>query len=272
MRRLFIMCLSTVMAAGLCSDLRAAEDRPGYLDTIPDITRVVPPPPHEADPRYEADRRVFQATRSMLRTPRGALATHDVPYTMPDLMHDFSFAAGIPLSPASAPATYRLLSRADTDTQRANEAAKQNWKRLRPFQIDRGPICQSKAELAKSYDYPSGHAAHGWTIGLILSDLIPTRAPQLLARARAYGESRIVCGAHNMSAVEASQLGVTVSLQQVRLNPRYLTDFAAAKTELEGLSKSSALPCSDDACQAEMALIGTSVLADLSSGSPKKGK
>jgi hypothetical protein len=46
-----------------------------------------------------------------------------------------------------------------------------------------------------------------------------------------------------MSAVEASQLGVDVSLQQVTLNPRYLADFAAAKIELEkSLADPSATP------------------------------
>lgn len=254
----------------ITSDLKAAGETLGYLRSVTDVTQVVPPPPRKADPRYEADRRVFRETRAMLARPRGALATQDVAYTMPDLMHDFSCAAGLDLSPATTPATFRLLSMADADTQKANEAAKQKWKRLRPFQIDRGPVCQSKEELAKSYDYPSGHTAHGWTVGLILADLVPERASQLLSRARAYGESRIVCGAHNMSAVEASQLGVTVSLPQVRLNPNYLTDFAAAKAELQGLSTASNSKSSSRVCAAELALTQDSILASLSSRDTRK--
>lgn len=260
-----ISICAVVLAAALGSNLRAAGERLGYLDTPPDITRVVPPPPRKADARYEADRVVFRATRSMLSTSRGQLATRDVPYTMPDLMHDFSCAAGVKLSAETTPATLRLLMNADADTQKANEAAKQSWKRLRPFQIDRGPICQSKDDLAKSYDYPSGHAAHGWTLGFVLADLLPSRALQLLSRARAYGESRVVCGAHNMSAVEASQLGVTVSLQQVKENSRYLADFAAAKTELDRRSTDPSTTPDGPACAAEQALTQRSILGDLPS-------
>ena len=260
-----------VLAAALGANLEAAVERWGYLDNIPDITRVVPPPPRKADARYEADRRVFRATRTMLASARGQLAIRDVPYAMPDLMHDFSCAAGVQLSPETTPATLRLLMNADTDTQQANEAAKQTWERVRPFQIDRGPICQSKEELAKSYDYPSGHAAHGWTVGFILADLMPGRAPELLSRARAYGESRVVCGAHNMSAVEASQLGVSVSLQQVKLNARYVADFAAAKIELEKRSADRSATPNGPGCATEQALTQRSILGELPSKASAMG-
>ena len=258
-----ITCLGIALLVAIGGETWAADDQSGYLNTIPDITRVVPPPPHKGDARYEADRRVFRATRSMLHSDRGDLAVRDVAYTLPDLMRDFSCAAGIQLSPAGTPATFHLLAKADIDTQRANEAAKQTWKRLRPFQIDRGPICQSKQELAKSYDYLSGHAAHGWTMGLVLADLIPGRASQLLSRARAYGESRIVCGAHNMSAVEASQLGVAVSLQQVRIDTRYRADFEAAKVELQSRMSGVGAAANGGFCATEQALTRDSILASL---------
>jgi acid phosphatase (class A) len=107
--------------------LIAAAAQPGYLAFIPDITLVVPPPPQPGDPRYEADRRVFRLTRSALTSPRGALATRDVPDTVPDLMQAFSCAAGVLLSAHNSPATYRLLARADADTAAANNAAKDRW-------------------------------------------------------------------------------------------------------------------------------------------------
>ena len=193
---------------------------------------------------------------------------NDVAYTMTDLMRDFSCAAGLKLSPETSPATFRLLTSADVDTQKANEFAKQTWKRLRPFQIDRGPICQSKKELAKSFDYPSGHAAHGWTVGSILADLMPAQASQLLSRARAYGESRIVCGAHNMSAAEASQLGVAVSLQQVKMTPRYRADFEAARTELQSRMTDPGNTPDGGFCAAEQTLTQDSIFANLPPKAP----
>src|SRR6478736_1422280 len=55
-----------------------------------------------------------------------------------------------------------------------------------------------------TYDYPSGHAAWGWTWATILAAIAPDRAQQILARGKAYGASRVVCGAHNASSIDAS--------------------------------------------------------------------
>ena len=262
------LALASVVVAGL---LIAAASGPGYLTTEVDISTVVPPPPQKGDPRYEADRRVFRATRRLLSTPRGELAKADVPWKVPDLMRDFSCAVGIALSPERTPATYRLLANANADTARANDLAKNKWKRSRPFLIDNGPICENKADLAKTYDYPSGHTTRGWTAGLVLAELRPDRADQILTRARAYGESRIVCGAHNMSAVEAGRLGATVSMQRVRLSGRYVADLAAAKAELQSLASNAAAAPTRAACSVEETLITPSIYAQLSRPTARRG-
>jgi acid phosphatase (class A) len=238
----------------------AADAPPGYLgaNTI-DIAQIVPPPPQKGDIRYATDRKVFRATRAMLATPRGTLAIADVPASVPAMMGDFSCAAGVALSPQATPATFRLLAGASADTGRANNRAKDMWQRQRPFLIDRGPVCEDKAELAKSYDYPSGHTTRGWTFGLILSELLPDRATPILTRARAYGESRIVCGAHNMSAIEAGRLGATVTMAAVRATAGYQADVAAAKAELAAATIGSAAGM----CASEAALTRDSVLSAL---------
>lgn len=241
----------------------AAADRPGYLPETLDITAVVPPAPQKGDIRYDADRKVFKATRAALSTPRGRLATSDVPSSVIDVMKDFSCAAGVRISPETTPATYRLLLNANGDTARANNYAKNYWKRLRPFLIDKGPVCEDKDDLAKSYDYPSGHTTRGWTFGLVLSDVEPDRATPILVRARSYGESRIVCGAHNMSAIEAGRLGATVTMQAVRETPGYQADLAAARTELAAARANSALTPDAGACSIEAALVQPSVIAGL---------
>jgi membrane-associated phospholipid phosphatase len=53
--------------------------------------------------------------------------------------------------------------------------------------------------------------AHGIELdaGLILAELVPEAASDVLARARAFGQSRIVCGVHNASAVEAGWMTAT---------------------------------------------------------------
>ncbi len=241
----------------------AASEHKGYLDKPVDFTTIVPPPPQKGDIRYETDRKVFRATRPMLDTPRGHLATSDVPSDVTDVMKDFSCAAGVKLSPETTPATWRLLVNANADTARANNLAKDYWKRLRPFLIDNGPVCEDKVELAKSYDYPSGHTTRGWTFGLVLSDAEPDRSTPIQVRARSYGESRIVCGAHNMSAIEAGRLGATVTMETVRQTAGYRSDLEAARAELKAARANPALAPDAGACSTEAGLVEHSVLTAL---------
>jgi acid phosphatase (class A) len=256
MRHLVYPALAAMAAISI-----AATPVPGYLDQVFDLTTIVPPAPVKGDIRYAADRKVFKATRATLDTPRGRLATDDVPSSVIEVEKDFSCAAGATLSPEATPATHRLLVAANADTARANNAAKDHWKRLRPFLIDRGPTCESKEDLAKSYDYPSGHTTRGWTFGLILSELEPDRATPILIRARSYGESRIICGAHNMSAVEAGRLGATVTMQAVRATPAYQADLAAARAELAAARAGPAIAPAAGFCATEAALASPSVIA-----------
>jgi acid phosphatase (class A) len=252
--------LRILLLLGAAAGATAATEYKGYLDGTVDITAVVPDAPQKGDVRYEADRKVFRATRPMLKTPRGRLATVDLPASVDEVMKIFSCAAGVKLSPETTPATYRLLANAAADTARSNNFAKDHWKRLRPFLVDKGPVCDSKKELAKSYDYPSGHSTRGWTFGLVLSDAEPDRATPIEIRARAYGESRIVCGAHTMSAIEAGRLGATVTMQSVRQTPAYQTDLEAARAELKAARANPALAPEARACSAEAALVAKSVL------------
>ncbi len=45
--------------------------------------------------------------------------------------------------------------------------------------------------------------AWAWAWALVLSEMAPDRADQILARGLAYGEGRAICGVHYASDVEA---------------------------------------------------------------------
>lgn len=250
-----------LLALGLAGAGIAADAPKGYLAPgAVDLIHILPPPPTSGDIRYETDRKVFRAMKAKIGSARWQAATADVKYDTPTMMHDFECAVGITLDAKALPATAHLLSTASADTSRANNNAKEIWQRQRPFWIDEGETCQPKDELGKSFDYPSGHTTKGWTLGLVLAEVFPDRANQILARARAYGESRIVCRVHNMSAVEAGRLGATTTMEKVRMTPAYQADFTAARTELAAAK----LIAPDAArCKAEADVLGPSVLAGL---------
>jgi hypothetical protein len=203
-----------------------------YLSTSGiDLTEVLPSAPKRGSPRYEADRRTFRETRKLLATPRGTQAVNDVREDVPTMLADFSEAAGRSLTPDNTPALAALLTRMRPDVASAVNAAKNTWRRQRPFLIDRGAICQPREELP-SYDYPSGHASWGTSVALVLAELIPDRATQILARGRAYGDSRYVCGAHNMSAVEGGRFAGASMVARLHGDPAFRRDLETARREL----------------------------------------
>ena len=233
--------LALALGGALLATGLGAEKPHGYLaDGAFDILAVLPPAPIKGDARYKADRTIFKQTRAMIGTPRYQLATSDAVYKQPALMTDFSCAVGVALTPQDAPRTKALVDRALVDTEKQTGIAKNYYKRLRPFQIDKGDICEPKAGLIDSYDYPSGHTTLGWTWALILSDALPDRATAILARGRAYGDSRFVCGAHNESAVEGGKLSAGSTMAVVRTTAAYQADLAAARSELQALEANPA--------------------------------
>lgn len=240
-----------------------AEGNGGYL--TPEAFNILPVLPHapvKGDARYALDRAIFKKTRQWFGTPRWDLAVADVQSKPANMLADFSCAVGVTLTSDNVPKLVALIGKAGNDTRRETNIVKDADKRLRPFLIDKVPdarICEPKKSLADSYDYPSGHTTWGWTWATILAELVPDHAAAILARGRAYGESRVVCGAHNWSAVENGRLSASITLSAVRSTPEYKADFAAAQAELDALRKSGTAP--DAAiCQKETELVGEDIL------------
>jgi acid phosphatase (class A) len=231
---------------------------PGYLTDaeVPDASLVLPPAPVKGTDRYAMDRAIFKATRSMEGSPRWALAQNDNNLKTPALEKDFSCALGVRVTPQNAPILTRLLARADRDSKSVNDKAKAIFKRNRPYKIDAGNICvPHTASLDGSYDYPSGHTMLSWTVGMILSELAPDRTSQVMTRARAYGESRVVCGVHNASAIEGGRTAGAVTVAALNGSMAFRKDLEAARTELAGLRAGSANAVDAQVCKTEADLI-----------------
>ncbi len=152
-----------------------------------------------------------------------------------------------------------VAQRATRDSGREMGIAKDHFQRKRPFWIDDGNICRPREELGDTYDYPSGHTTAGWTWALVLSQVAPDHASQILARGRSIGESRIVCGVHNASAVEGGRYTADAVMALISPNPQFRADVEAARAELAKLRKSGAKP--DPArCEREAALVALPIL------------
>jgi acid phosphatase (class A) len=231
----------------------------GYLagDAAPDTLRILPPAPQPGDPRAKADRAVFEETRSLKGGPRWALAQGDVDSSA--ILKDMTCAIGVELTPANAPTLAMLLKRVSRDASKATNKPKDFYKRKRPFLVDEGPICEPRtADLEASPDYPSGHTTWGWSVALILAELAPDRATEILVRGRSFGESRIVCGVHNLSAVEAGRTNAAALVAALHGDAAFRADLDAARTEVAAARKAAAAPANPTTCAAETKLLATS--------------
>lgn len=227
----------------------------GYLtaNQTSEVVRIVPPAPITGDARYQADMSIFRATRSFQGSPRWALAQSDDNLSIAGLLLAFRCALGLTLTPENAPKLVALITRANSDAYTAAGVIKMRYQHKRPFQVAEGDVClsaQGKAALERSPDYPSGHTTLSWETGLVLTQLAPEAAPDILARARAFGQSRVVCGVHNASAVQAGWMTATSVFAMQQSSPEFHRDLEAARSELAGLragSKSKPAACEAEA-------------------------
>lgn len=235
-----------VLAGGAL--VAAAEAPRPYLATVPvpDLMQILPPPPTPGSPGNIADRAIFRETRALKGSDRWAVATRDV---TDDRFTTFACAIGMQLDAKTAPATTRVFDRIGSGM--LVDPVKHGYATRRPYLDDDQPICEPKtAHLAGNGDYPSGHTTNGWSTALLLAELMPTRATAILARGRAFGESRYICGSHSRSAVEAGYMSGSVLVATLHAAPDFRRDMDAARAELAALS-SSAPPTSAARCARE---------------------
>lgn len=215
---------------------------------------ILPPAPRDGDARDEADRRIFRSTRALEGTARWQMAAADAQLSAAQMLKHFSCSLDIELTPEQAPRMVALAQKASREAAASAGKAKDFYKRHRPFVVDEGPLCVAKSTVEGSFDYPSGHTTAGWAWGLVLSQVDPARAAPLLARGRAIGDSRVVCGMHNASAVEGARMLTGAAFAAISASPLYQADLAWARKELQDLRVTAPRP-EPQRCAAEAELI-----------------
>lgn len=223
----------------------------GYLGDAgaPDMVAVLPPAPPPDGPENHADQEIFKATRSLEGTPRWTLATSDS--NEKAILADMSCAVGAPLSADAAPRLAALLAKMKVDVERGVNQPKTWYMRPRPFFSLPGDICVARGDNA-SPDYPSGHATWGWAVGLVLAELDPDRATQILVRARAFGESRVVCGVHNASTIADSRTAASALIATLHGDADFRADLEGARAEIAALRASAGPPSAACAAEADL--------------------
>ncbi|WP_242922309.1 phosphatase PAP2 family protein [Caulobacter sp. CCUG 60055] len=207
----------------------------GYLSgqAAIDSLSLLPPPPAAGSPVAVADRAVFDATRALEGGPRWRQAARDADLSGPEVFKATSCAVGATVGPATTPTLTRIWAKMFRDSVEISAPVKDRYKRPRPLIGNDKPICTAREKwLETNGSYPSGHSMIGWSWALVLAEIAPDRADAALKRGRDFGDSRMVCGVHFQSDVEAGRDLAAAMMARLHAEPAFQADLAAARKEL----------------------------------------
>ncbi|MFC3639962.1 phosphatase PAP2 family protein [Camelimonas fluminis] len=259
-----VMCLLAVVAGpggAAAGDAGAAkappttnpadlkELRPGILagylprEEAIDSLALLGPPPDAGSAQQARDEAARLAALKQRDTPRARVAARDAVYSFPRAVDAFSCTIGVEINEKTTPHLNMLLRRTLTDAGLATYKAKNNYNRQRPYVAanDNGTCFADHEEgLRKDGSYPSGHAAFGWAWALILTEALPSEANAIIQRGYDFGQSRVICGYHWQSDVNAGRLVGAAVVAQLHANPDFEAQLAEAKKEIAAARASGA--------------------------------
>jgi acid phosphatase (class A) len=193
-----------------------------------DAPALVGPAPTPGSPRDAADR---LSMRSQVSPERLAQANADNPWTPWVALHP---VFGDSFSATRLPRTARVFQDVLQGLGPAIGGAKNANARPRPLIADPSVLrCDAlDPAVAAQSSFPSGHGAGGWAWALVMAELVPSRADAILQRGRDFGESRVLCGYHYPSDIEAGRTIAAATIARLHGDASFRRDLDAARAEL----------------------------------------
>lgn len=193
-----------------------------------DASIFIPPPPAANGAQELAERAIVRGPWTDERRAQ-ALADNAI-----DPFAAFDSVLGPGFTQANFPATYAVLDRAGRAAGFAGDPVKFIHRRPRPFLSDEAitPCIPNDERLRASFSYPSGHAALGFAWALVLAELVPSHADALIERGRDFTWSRVVCGVHYPSDVEAGRTVASAAVARLHADADFRQMMDAARAEL----------------------------------------
>lgn len=207
---------------------------------VPNSLELLPPPPEGGTILFLYDKERYDWGKLQRDTPRGAQAAADARVEGNGVPMAFSEAFGIDITPEGTPEIYKLILGMREDAgDLATRSAKNHYMRVRPFSFFDEMTCnpEQQEELSTNGSYPSGHTSIGWATALVLAELNPWRQDDILKRGYEMGQSRVICGYHFQSDVDAARLVASGVVARLHADEGFNKQMEKAKKELESLRK-----------------------------------
>jgi acid phosphatase (class A) len=218
--------MTVVLAAALVLAREAAAEEHFVTPAMVDLTilLIAPPAPGSAQAAAELEElRAIQRTRTPERV---ALARADVE----ESVWRFADVMGAAFVPERLPRVAALFAILVADVEVVTATPKRGFGRRRPYRVARDlePACPRPGRNS----YPSSHATAGHAMAGILAAMVPERRDAIMARASQFAESRLVCGVHYRSDIEAGRISGIAMAAAALASPGFQEPFAAARAEL----------------------------------------
>ncbi|MBF7686700.1 acid phosphatase [Acinetobacter rathckeae] len=236
-----LLC-TLITTIGAVSTSYALEQSNSFLqlNQAPDSLAIVPAPPAYNSVDFLRDKAAYDQAKSLVGTERWKVAAEDADLSDANIGKPFSQAFGIEISPQNTPVTYEILKKLRTDAGNyATKAAKEHYMRLRPFMFFNSHTCtpNDEASLSKNGSYPSGHTTIGWSSALVLAEIRPERQNEILQRGYEFGQSRVICGVHWQSDVDAGRITGSAIVARLHADKAFTKMLEEAKQEIQRKTK-----------------------------------
>lgn len=240
MKKILAMAAVAMMTAVNLSAQEEEEVVNAYFTQgeMPDMMVFLPGPPDSTSVAFMNDVARYYWGKEMRNDPeRAAQATRDAVYGLETILTEFEEAFGMKVTKEDTPEIYKVLLEGTATCDSICTRPKREYMRRRPFMVFNEPTLYPEDEpsLRLNGSFPSGHTLLGWSSALLMMEINPDRATEIMARGYRYGENRLVVGAHWQSDTDAARLAASVAYARLHTSERFLEQMRKAREEFQRL-------------------------------------
>ena len=218
--------LAAVMASWLTSlgaGSALAEDAKPEIS----LTAVLGEPPAPHSPADEADRAAVTAAVAARTPERQQQAVLDAEATIARFLEGMD----VHLPKKSTHYARKFFARTQDELEEGLKPAKDLFHRPRPY-VDNAGITPCEPEPRSKGSFPSSHAGTGTLFALLLETEFPGLKDRLDRRGDDFGYSRVVCGFHYPSDVEAGRKAGKALAENLLADPKFRRHLDRAADEI----------------------------------------
>lgn len=242
MKKIVSLFLFGMMLNTVCAQDDTTVDAYFTTGEMPDMLLFMPGPPDSCSAAFANDVTRYFWGKEMRKDPeRAAQAARDAVYGLATILTEFEEAFGMKITKEDTPEIYKVLLEGTATCDSICTLPKTRYGRTRPFVRfnEHTLVPELEEELNPHKSFPSGHTLLGWSSALLMMEINPDRANEILARGYRYGENRVVLGAHWQSDTDAARLAASAAYARLHTSERFLEQMKKAREEFKRLTDAS---------------------------------